>query len=91
VPGYYLKTPSGSNADITVLTNVTPINVRNASQFSPLEKKYQVLLIRKLKTNNADDIQFDLSAGTSYKFGIAVMNNDNRNHVGSKIEALNFK
>jgi mono/diheme cytochrome c family protein len=91
VPGYYLRTPSGSNADIRVLTNVTPINVRNASQFSPLEKTYQVLLIRKLKTNNTDDIQFDLSASTSYKFGIAIMNNDSRNHIGSKIETLNFK
>lgn len=91
VPGYYLKTPSGSTADITVLTNVTPINIRNASQFSSLEKKYQVLLIRKLKTNNADDIQFNLSASTSYKFGIAIMNNDTRNHIGSKIETINFK
>lgn len=91
VPGYYLKTPSGSNADITVLTNVTPINVRNASQFSSLEKTYQILLIRKLKTNNTDDIQFDLSASTTYKFGIALMNNDTRNHIGSKIETLNFK
>ena len=91
VPGYFLKTPSGSTADITVLTNVTPINTRNASQFSPLEKIYQVLLIRKLKTNNADDIQFDIASNTSYKFGVAVMNNDTRNHIGSKIETLNFK
>lgn len=91
VPGYYLRKPTGSNVDITVLTNVTPINVRDASQFSPLEKKYQVLLIRKLKTNNTDDVQFDLSASTSYKFGIAIMNNDTRNHIGSKIETLNFK
>jgi len=91
VPGYYLRTPTGSSADITVVTNVTPINIRNASQFSPLEKRYQVLLIRKLKTNNADDIQFDLSANTSYIFSIAVMNNDTRNHIGSKIEILNFK
>lgn len=91
VPGYYLRKPTGSNADISVLTNVTPVNIRNASQFSPLEKRYQVLLIRKLKTNNTDDVQFDLSASTSYKFGIAIMNNDSRNHIGSKIETLNFK
>ena len=91
VPGEYLKKPSGSNADITVVNNVSPIDIRNASQFSLLPKKYMVLFIRKLKTNNPDDIQFDLSVSTSYKFGIALMNNDSRNHVGSNLEILNFK
>ena len=52
-------------------------------------RKYQ--RIRKLKTNNADAIQFDIASNTSYKFGVAVMNNDTRNHIGSKIETLNFK
>lgn len=50
--------------------------------------KYQVLITRKLQTGNADDAQF--SPATTYKFGVAMMDNDGRNHIGSRIETLEF-
>ena len=53
--------------------------------------KYQVLITRKLKTNNADDIQFDLTANKVYTFGVALMDNDGKNHIGSAKEVLTFK
>jgi cytochrome c553 len=92
VPGYYLSTPDGSNADIKTLNNLTPVQIKNA--MLPGTNKhtlYQVLFTRKLKTNNADDAQFDLSANSTYKFGVALMDNDGKNHIGSKIETLIFK
>ena len=92
-PGYCLNaSPSGSTADISVVTNVTPTNISN-SMFASTNHhtKYQVLIIRKLKTNNADDIQFDLSTNKIYNFGIAVMDNDGKNHVGSAKQVLTFK
>lgn len=92
VPGYYLTTPTGSCADITSANNVTPIHVVNAMlPKNNIHTKYQVLIIRKLKTNNADDAQFDISVSKTYKFGVALMNNDSRNHIGSPIETLTFK
>ena len=91
-PGYYLNTPTGSCADITSVNNISPTQVSNAMvPKSNVHGKYQVLIIRKLKTNNADDIQFDLSGNRTYKFGIALMNNDGRNHIGSLVETLTFK
>lgn len=92
VPGYYLVPPSGSSADVTALSNITPINLNNSYlPVTNIHTKYQVLIIRKLKTNNADDIQFDLSTSKTYKFGVALMDNDGANHIGSAIETLNFK
>lgn len=92
VPGNYLSKPDGSNADITVLSNITPVQITNAMNTSSNKHgKYQLLIVRKLKTNNADDIQFDLSANKTYKFGIALMDNDGKNHIGSLVETLTFK
>ncbi len=92
VPGYVLSKPSGSCADISSVNNVTPIHVVNAMlPKNNVHTKYQVLIIRKLKTNNADDAQFDLSVSKTFKFGVAIMNNDSRNHIGSNVETLTFK
>jgi hypothetical protein len=92
VPGYYLQSPDGSNADISAISNVTPLQIRDAmlTQTNHHATKYQVLLKRKLVTNNADDVQFNPSQGT-YKFGVALMDNDGKNHIGSLIETLTFK
>ena len=92
VPGAVLSMPSGSNADIIAISNVTPIDIKNA--YLPQTNKhtkYQVLIIRKLKTNNADDVQFDLSKSRTYIFGVALMDNDGKNHIGSLKETINFK
>ncbi|HYV90769.1 MAG TPA: ethylbenzene dehydrogenase-related protein [Chitinophagales bacterium] len=92
VPGYYLATPDGSSADVAAVSNVTPIDIRNAITLSTnVHTKYQVLIIRKLKTNNADDVQFDPAVHQSYLFGIALMDNDGKNHIGSTLETLTFK
>jgi mono/diheme cytochrome c family protein len=92
VPGSILSLPNGSNADITAVSNVTPIDVKNAySTKTNRHTKYQVLLIRKLRTNNSDDVQFDSTPGNTYKFGIALMDNDGKNHIGALIETLTFK
>jgi mono/diheme cytochrome c family protein len=92
VPGYYLNTPDGSNADIKASSNLTPIDITNA--MLPATNKhtlYQVLFVRKLKTNNADDIQFDKSTSSNYTFGVALMDNDGINHIGSAKETLTLK
>lgn len=94
VPGYVLSTPTTgkSNTDITVVTNVTPAQIANAkTDATNIHTKYQVLITRKLKTTYADDIQFDLSASRTYNFGVALMNNDGKNHIGSEKEVLTFK
>lgn len=91
VPGYYLTTPDGSNADIKAISNVTPVNIKDAMLVATNHHtKYQVLITRKLRTNNPDDVQFTPSQGT-YKFGVALMDNDGRNHIGSLVETLTFK
>jgi mono/diheme cytochrome c family protein len=91
-PGAYLQTPNGSCADIIAVSNVT-VSQLNNSLSPPLNKhtKYQVLIIRKLKTGKNDDIQFDLTAARNYKFGVALMNSDGKNHIGSIVETLIFK
>lgn len=92
VPGYFLSQPSGSNADIIATSNVTPVQIVNAIiPKNNVHTKYQVLLVRNLKNNNQDDAQFDLSVSHNYKFGVALMNNDGKNHIGSVIETLTFK
>lgn len=89
-PGYYLN--GANSTDIKVITNVTPTQISNSSFTSTNHhSKYQVLIIRKLKTGNADDVQFNLSANKAYVFGIALMDNDGINHVGSLKETLTFK
>lgn len=92
VPGNYLQVPSGSCSDITTQSNLTPIDIDNATSVAKnVHGKYQVVIIRKLKTNNPDDIQFDLTKSKTYKFGVALMDNDGKNHIGSKLITLTFK
>ena len=92
VPGYYLNTPTLSNADVKAVSNVTPVQIVDAMLPSTNQHtKYQVLIIRKLQTNNSDDKQFDLTSQTAYSFGVALMNNDGKNHIGSIVETLTFK
>jgi len=92
VPGYYLQTPDGSNADIKAVSNVTPIQIKDAMlPVTNTHSLYQVLLIRKLNTNNPDDIKFEATAGRTFTFGVALMDNDGKNHIGSKKETLTFK
>lgn len=93
-PGYYLvqPTPGTSTADVTVISNVTPTQIANSmGSNTNKHQKYQVLIKRKLKTNNTDDVQFDLGTKRTYIFGVAIMDNDGRNHVGSLKETLTFK
>ncbi len=92
VPGYFLNTPSGSCADITAASNVSPVDVKNALNPSTNQHtKYQVLLIRKLQTGNNDDIQFAPATQKTVTFGVALMDNDGINHIGSAKETLTFK
>jgi len=91
-PGTYLQTPTGSNADIMAISNVTPSQITNApSPSKNIHTKYQVLIIRKLNTGNNDDIQFIPTTTKMVKFGVALMNRDGANHIGSAIETLTFK
>ena len=92
VPGNYLQAPSGSCSDITTQSNITPIDIDNATNAAKnIHGSYKIVIIRKLKTNNADDIQFDLTKSKTYKFGVALMDNDGRNHIGSNLITLTFK
>lgn len=92
VPGAVLSAPTGSNADIVAISNVTPTIIKNAySANTNKHNQYQVLIIRKLKTNNADDVQFDLTKSKTYLFGVALMDNDGKNHIGSLKETITFK
>lgn len=94
-PGYYLTIPAvgTSSADITTIANVTSTDISNAmfASTNKHSKKYQILIKRKLKTNHADDVQFDLTTNKNYVFGVALMDNDGKNHIGSAKETLSFK
>ena len=94
-PGYVLTNPKmgTSSADITTVANITSTDISNAMSVSTNKhtKKYQILLKRKLKTNNDDDVQFDLTTNKTYVFGVALMDNDGKNHIGSVKETLSFK
>jgi hypothetical protein len=52
---------------------------------------YKVILVRDLTTGNPDDIQFTTPEGKSYPFGMALMDNDGKNHIGSLKQILTFK
>ncbi len=84
VPGYYLQQPDGSNDDIMASSNVL------TAKISPEGTTYKLMLVRDLNTNNTDDVVFDLANELSYTFGIAFMDADSRNHVGSLKETLIF-
>lgn len=92
VPGYYLNTPTESNADLKAVSNVTPVQIVDAMlPATNQHTKYQVLITRKLNTNNNDDKQFNLLSSKVYRFGVALMDDDGINHVGSIVETLTFK
>ncbi|HSQ00703.1 MAG TPA: ethylbenzene dehydrogenase-related protein [Candidatus Dormibacteraeota bacterium] len=84
VPGYFLTTPEGSVADITTQSNVDYTMIEDASR-----THYRVLIIRARATGNADDTQF--SPGSAYPFGVALMDNDGRNHIGSRLQMLSLE
>jgi predicted CXXCH cytochrome family protein len=81
VSGYFLTSPSGSVADILTQSNVDVSFVSSARRTD-----YRVLMIRALETGNADDVRF--APGERYTFGVALMDNDGRNHIGSRRETL---
>jgi mono/diheme cytochrome c family protein len=88
IPGYYLANPTGTNSDVRAVSNVILGNITGFNT-----KGYSVLLIRALKTNHADDIEFSPSATTStqYDFSISFADNDKLNRIGSLTEKLTFK
>ncbi|MCX6185485.1 MAG: hypothetical protein NTU43_00615 [Bacteroidetes bacterium] len=87
-----MPTAGSSSADIVAISNVTPTQISNSLFTSTNHhQKYQVLIKRKLKTTNPDDVQFDLNANKNYVFGVALMDNDGKNHIGSVKETLTFK
>jgi hypothetical protein len=81
VPGYFLAAPSGSVADVRTQSNVDVELIETTES-----AEYRLLLIRRLNTGNADDVQ--LAPGNMYLFGVALMDNDGRNHIGSRRETL---
>ena len=85
VPGYYLQQPTGSNADIISTSSVNEVQVNSA-----VNSTYKVLLIRKLNTGNTDDAVFSPTQNPVVPFGVALMDNDGINHVGSFKETLQF-
>ncbi len=87
LPGNYLNTPDGSAADIWSVSNVTRSRLNTISPHT----KYKVLLVRNLITNNSDDAQFNIATTKNYLFGVALMDNDGKNHVGSLKQTLTIK
>ncbi len=87
IPGYYLTTPTGSNANVWSVSNVGRTKVNTAAPHT----LYKVLLVRDLATGNSDDAQFLLPKGKSFPFGLALMDNDGKNHIGSLKQILTFK
>jgi hypothetical protein len=85
VPGYYLTNPTGSQADIKTTSNVTYTLVNDVTH-----ARYQLIMYRALDTSNADDAQFDPTNTPILPFGVALMDNDGKNHIGSEIGALKF-
>jgi cytochrome c553 len=87
VPGTYLTTPNGSHADVWSVSNVSRTRINTTTAHTT----YSVLLIRNLNTGNADDAQFSTPEGKFYPFGVALMNGDGKNHIGSLKQTLTFK
>jgi predicted CXXCH cytochrome family protein len=81
VPGYFLTAPSGSAADIRTQSNVE-VQLIETTEWT----QYRVLMIRRLSTGNADDAP--LAPGTTYPFGVALMDGDGRNHIGAPREMM---
>jgi len=84
IPGYFLQSPTGSSSDIHAVSNAV---ISNLPKYN---KKYQVLLIRALSTNQTDDIVFN-PATVTYSFNFAVRDNDLINQIGTNNQTLTFK
>jgi len=104
-PGYYLMMPSGSAADVTTMSELNysedgidalvNITESQAPDFNSRLNKYKfeqdeycVVLTRELDTTHDDDTQFDIAE--EYVFGVALMDNDGKNHVGNAKLILDF-
>lgn len=84
IPGFILKMPE--SADIDIVSGSNQLLARlNADSV-----RYKVLLTRKLNTEKENDVVFNVSVSSSYTFGIALMDNDGKNHIGSSYESLIF-
>jgi hypothetical protein len=104
-PGYYLMMPSGSAADVTTMSELNyseagidalvNITESQAPDFNERLNKYKfeqdeicVVMTRELDTTHDDDTQFDIAE--EYVFGVALMDNDGKNHVGNTRLLLDF-
>jgi cytochrome c553 len=87
IPGYYLQNPSGSSSDIHAVSSVNLAKIN----YGAANTEYKVLLIRKLKTGHADDIQFDLAKSMQYEFDAFLQDNDHDNMIGGITRELTFK
>jgi predicted CXXCH cytochrome family protein len=81
VPGYSLTVPGGSAADVRTQSNLAVDLIESTNS-----ERYRVLLARRLATQNDDDLE--LAPGERYPFGVALMDGDGRNHIGSQRETL---
>lgn len=84
IPGYYLERPDSSQIDLLTKSNV------RAARIEIENSTYKVLIKRKLNTGKPDDVQFTPQTKDLYEFGIAIMDADGKNHVGSMKENLIF-
>lgn len=84
VPGYFFSTDVMTDQDIQTSSNVVmpKINEKNTT--------YKVLMIRKLNSGKDGDVVFDPESNASYPFGVALMDADGKNHIGSLLETLTF-
>jgi mono/diheme cytochrome c family protein len=87
LPGHYLTTPTGSSANVWSVSNVTRSKVNVIAPHTV----YKVLLVRDLSTGNPDDAQFTAPQGKSFPFGVALMDHDGKNHIGSLKQILTFQ
>lgn len=86
VPGYYLENDIGSFPDVQAMSNIQLAKIK-----SPKEGvKYEVLLVRPLLTDAAQDIQFDLNNSSIYDFNVYLTDNDDLNRIGVENEKLTF-
>lgn len=85
VPGNVFVPKEQSESDIKTMSNISFGRINNNDN-----TLYKVLFKRKLITGNPNDIQFDLSKELEYIFGIALMDGDGLNHIGSLKETLIF-
>ena len=84
VPGYYLNKPTGSGADVKSSANILTAKVQRNGN------RYRVLLVRELNTGNSDDATFNPDGSGDVTFGVALMDNDGKNHIGANQLTLTF-